>query len=98
MPFLISLGGMFLSLMGSFVGRALVALGISYVTYSGFDVGITWLLTQIKSNIGSMPAEVISFLGFMWVDKAIGIIFSAYAAALVVKMAGSTTFTKMITK
>lgn len=96
MSLVYAIGGILLSIVGSVVGRALLALGLSYVTYSGFDVGVSWLLTQIKSNIGSMGADTVSFLAFMWVDKAIGLIFSAYSAALAVKMAGSTKFTKLI--
>lgn len=98
MPFIVALLGGLLTVAGSMVGRILLALGMGYVTYSGFDVGVTWLLDQIKSNIGSMGADTVSFLAYMWVDKAIGLIFSAYSAALVVKMAGSTKLTKLITK
>jgi len=98
MPLLMSLLGGLLTITGSVVGRVLIALGMGYVTYTGFDLSVTWLLDQIKSNIGSMPAEIVSFFAFMWVDKAIGLVFSAYAAALVVKLAGSTKLTKLITK
>lgn len=99
MQFLVAaiLGGL-LQIAASLVGRVLLALGISFVTYTGFDVGITWLLNEIKSNFSGLPAEVISFLAWLWVDKAIGLIFSAFAAALVIKMAGGTTLTKMVVK
>ena len=98
MPLVWAFGGLLLQIAASLVGRVLLALGIGYVTYSGFDVGVTWLLTQIKSNISSMGSDTVSFLAWLWVDKAIGLIFSAYSAALVVKMAGSTKLTKMVTK
>lgn len=96
--FLYSLLGGFLSIAGSMVGRVLIALGISYVTYSGFDLSVSWLLAQIKSNFDGMGADTVAFLAWLWVDKAIGMIFSAYSAALVIKMAGGTTLTKMVTK
>ena len=98
MSLVYAIGGMLLSVVGSVVGRALLALGLSYVSYTGFDTGVSWLLVQIKSNIGSMGADTVSFFAFLWVDKAIGLIFSAYSAALAVKMAGSTKFTKLIRK
>lgn len=98
MPLLMSLLGGLLTIVGSVVGRVLLALGMGYATYSGFDVAVTWLLDQIKSNIGAMPADVVGFFAFMWVDKAIGLVFSAYTAALVVKLAGSTKLTKLVTK
>lgn len=98
MPLVWAIGGILLQIAASMVGRVLLALGIGYVTYAGFDVGITWLLTQIKANMSSMGADTLSFLAWLWVDKAIGMVFSAYSAALLVKMAGSAKFTKMVTK
>lgn len=95
---LMAIGGLLLQLAASMVGRVLLALGLSYVTYSGFDVGVTWLLDQIKANFTGMGADTASFLAWLWVDKAIGLIFSAYSAALVVKMAGGTKLTKLVTK
>jgi hypothetical protein len=80
------------------VGRVLLALGMSYVAYKGFDTSVTWLLDQIKANLGAMGSDIVSFLAFLWVDKAIGMIFSAYATALAVKMAGSTKITRLVTK
>ena len=96
--FLFALGGMLLNLVGSVAGRVLLALGMGFVTFSGFNVGIEWLLVQIKSNISGMPIDVINFLAFLWVDKAIGMVFSAYAAASLIRMAGSSTITKLVTK
>ena len=98
MPLLMALLGGILTICGSMVGRVLLALGMSYVTYSGFDVGINWLLTSIKTNMSAMPADILSFMAWIWLDKAIGLIFSAYSSALLIKMAGSTKFTKLITK
>jgi len=91
------LGGL-LTIAGSMVGRVLLALGMGYVTYSGFDVAITWLFDSIKTNMSAMPADVVAFLAYMWVDKAIGLVFSAYGAAIAVKLAGSTKLTKLVTK
>jgi hypothetical protein len=98
MGIVMALLGGFLSIAASMVGRVLLALGMGYVTYKGFDLGIAWLLTQIKQNIGSMPAEVISFLGFLWVDKALGVMFSAYTAASLIRMAGGANLKKLVMK
>jgi hypothetical protein len=98
MPLLTALLGGLLTIAGSMVGRVLIALGMSYVTYSGFDLGINWLLNQIKTDMSSLPSEVVSFLAWCWVDKAIGMIFSAYSAAMVVRLAGGTSITKLVTK
>lgn len=98
MPLVMALLGGLMSIVGSLVGRVLLALGMGFVTYQGFDVGITWLLNQIKANFAGMPVEVVRFLAFLWVDKAIGLVFSAYAAAALIRMAGSSTVTKLVTK
>lgn len=98
MPLLMALLGGLLTIAGSMVGRVLLALGMSYVTYSGFDFSINWLLDRIKDNMAALPSDVVAFLAWCWVDKAIGMLFSAYAAALVVKLAGGTTLTKLVTK
>jgi hypothetical protein len=98
MPLLMSLLGGLLTIVGSVVGRALLALGMGFVTYQGFDVGIGWLLTQIKANVSALPLQVGQFLAFIWLDKAIGLVFSAYSAAALIRMAGSSKLTKLVTK
>lgn len=98
MPLIYALGGLLLNIASSLVGRVLLALGLSFVTYTGFDTGITWLLNSIKTNLSALPADVLSFLAWLWVDKAIGVVFSAYAACMAVKLAGSTTLTKLVRK
>lgn len=98
MPLLMSLLGGLLTIAGSMVGRILIALGMGYVSYTGFDLLVGWLLNQIKSDMGAMPTDVVAFLAYLWVDRAIAMVFSAYSAAIVVKLAGSTKITKLVTK
>lgn len=92
------LGGLLLSIAGSLAGRVLLAIGIGFVTFKGFDISIGWLLTNIKSNFAGMPAEVVSFLGYLWVDKAIGMVFAAFTVSMSAKLAGGTSVSKMVTK
>ncbi|MHA4871602.1 DUF2523 domain-containing protein [Duganella sp. PWIR1] len=98
MPLLTALLGGLLTIASSMVGRVLLALGMSYVTYTGFDLAITWLLDQVKNNIAAMPSEIVSFMAWLWVDKAISMLFSAYTASIFVKLAGGSSLTKLITK
>lgn len=99
MPLLVSriLGGL-LTFCGPMVWRVLAALGMSYVSYKGFDIVIGFILDQIKSGMGSMPVEILNLLAWLWVDKAIGMMFAAYTTAMVVKMAGSSIIKKMVVK
>lgn len=96
--FLAPLAGVLTSVTGSVVGRALLALGISFVTFKGADTSVTWLLDQIKGNISALDPRIVQFLAWLWVDKAITMIFSAYTAATVIRMAGGSSITKMVTK
>lgn len=98
MPLIYMLGGLLLRICAPLVGRVLLALGMGYVTYKGLNTGIDWLLLQIKSNMSAMPSQVLQFLAYMWVDKAISMMFSAYAAAALVKLGTSGTLTRLVTK
>lgn len=98
MPLLTALLGGLLTICGSMVGRVLLALGLSYATYTGFDVSINWLLSQVKTNFSSMPTEILNFLAWLWVDKAISMLFSAYSAAMVIKVGTSGKLTKLVRK
>jgi len=98
MPLIVTFIGLLASACSSLVGRVLLALGMGYVTYSGFDLSVQWLLAQVKLNFSGMPTEVVSFLGWLWVDRAIGMVFAAYTAALVVRLSSSGTLTRLVTK
>lgn len=99
MPILVAsiLGGL-AQVAGSLVGRVLLALGISYVTFKGFGVATDFIKGQVQTSINSMPAEVVSLLGFLWVDKAISLVFSAWSACLALKLAGADSVTNMIVR
>jgi hypothetical protein len=96
MPYLLALGGLLLSLTGSLVGRVLLSLGLGLVTYTGFQFAVDALLVQIKNNFAGLPIDILNFLAYMWVDRAIGLMFSTFAACLLVKLAGSTSLKKWV--
>lgn len=93
MPFIASaIIGALATTMGSLVGRVLLALGIGFVTYKGVDTAAGFLLDQIKSGFSQMPVDVLNFLAWTWIDKAIGMIFSAWAASMALQgIAGAVT-------
>lgn len=98
MPILMALAGVLLNIVSSVVGRALLALGLGFVTYKGMDTSIGWLLEEIKTNISALDPKIIQFLAFLWVDKAISMLFAAYSTAALIRMAGGSTITKLVTK
>lgn len=68
--------------LGSLIGRACIALGIGFVTYKGLDVVVGSLRNQVLSNMNSIPYDAAALLGYLWFDRAIMMILSAYVAAL----------------
>lgn len=98
MPFIAALAGMLMTLTSSLVGRVLLALGMGYVTYKGVGTSIDWLLQSIKTNMAGLDPQILQFLAFLWVDKAISMVFAAFAAASLIKMAGGSSLTKLVTK
>lgn len=81
--------------MGSLVGRLLVALGVTYVTYTGLTVVTEWIWQQIVGSFGMMPLHVTNFLAYVWFDKALSMIFSAWTAAMALKVGAGGSITKM---
>jgi hypothetical protein len=99
MQFIVAaVAGALLQICASMVGRVLLALGISFVTFMGADTGIGWLRTSIQSNFMGLPVDALNFLAWLWVDKAISLLFSAYAAASAIGMVGGASFTRMVSK
>jgi len=83
--FIPALIGALASAMGSFIGRAMIALGIGFVTYNGIDLAVDVFKQKAVSGITALPADVVSFLGYLWIDKALTIVFSSIVTALAVK-------------
>lgn len=75
--------------IGSLVGRALLALGIGFVTYKGADAGVNALYSYVKAAFSGAPATVVQLMAFLWIDKAISLMFSAFTVALAIKTAAS---------
>jgi hypothetical protein len=90
------LGGL-ASVMGSMVGRVLLALGISFVTYKGASVGIDSVVVAMKTHFASFGGEIGLFVSWLWVDKALSMIVSAFTSALVLRGAAGAV-TKMVIK
>ncbi|CAN5673756.1 hypothetical protein BH11PSE12_BH11PSE12_27160 [soil metagenome] len=98
MPFLIAaLMGGFAQACASLVGRALIALGISYVTYKGVNTATDSIVQMMKDSYSGFPSEIASFVSWLWIDKACSMIVSAFAAASLIKF-GTGTVTKMVIK
>jgi hypothetical protein len=85
-----ALVGGFAAAMASFVGRALIALGVGFVTYKGIDLALGAIKSQVVDSMTGMPADMAGLIGFLWIDKALSVIFSAVVVALSMRLAGGS--------
>lgn len=76
--------------MGSLAGRVLIALGIGFVTYKGLDFGIDQLRLQVVNAVKGMPVQTLNFLAYLWLDKALSVVFSGVVVALTMRQLGGS--------
>lgn len=76
--------------MTSLVGRVVLALGISYVSFQGLDILFSNLASAIQSNMGGIPAELSAWLGILKVQTSINIITTAFTTRLALSAIGGT--------
>ena len=96
--FLASLLGGLVTVAGSIVGRVLIALSIGYVSYSGLSALLDALRGQVIGYLTGAPAQVVAIMGLLKVDVALSVVFSAYAARLILAGLTSDKITRMVFK
>lgn len=90
--------GAFLNIIGSVVGRALVALGLGVVTFAGMNASLDWMRDQAVSSILQLDPQVVQLLGVLKVGTFISIISSAVAVRLLLNGVQSGTFKRWVLK
>jgi hypothetical protein len=88
--FVPALVGALAAAMASFIGRALIALSIGFVTYTGISFAITAMKNTVISSINGLPADALNLVAYLWLDKGITIIFSAVAVSLAMRGIGGS--------
>lgn len=71
------LAAFLLSLVGSVVGKVLLALGFSVVTMVGFEIAIDGLKNQLVNGMNSLPADVLNLFLLAGGGIAVNIILGA---------------------
>jgi uncharacterized membrane protein len=92
------IGSLLLQLVGSMAGRALVALGIGVVSYTGLSTTMGWLKSQALSALLGLGPEVVGMLTMLKVGQCINIVFSALLARAVINGVQGDTFKRWIHK
>jgi cell division protein FtsX len=96
--FIAAIGGMLINLVGTLVGRVLIALGMSVITYTGMSASLDMLKSQAVSSFTALPPEVFSMLAAMKVGVSISIVTSAIAARMLLDGLQSDTFKRWALK
>lgn len=81
MPYIISMlwGALALTLQ-SFVGKILIYLGISYLTYQGIDVLIGSIEQQVNQALGQSAGTLNGLIGLTRLGESTSVILSALTA------------------
>ena len=96
--FIAAMGGTLINLVGTLVGRVLVALAISMVTSTGVSTALDAIKSPAISSFDALPAEMMAIIGLMKVGVCISIVTSAITARLVLNGLTGGTFKRMVHK
>lgn len=80
-------------LLSSFISRILTALGLTFVTYTGFNYLLGQLKGSISNLVGQMPSDIFNLLMISGIGSGLGYLFGAFTFKLSMSM-----MTKLITK
>lgn len=86
-----------LALVTPILGRLMVALGASLVTYIGVTEGIRTLIDHAKTAYSGLPSAVLGLAGLAGVNEGLGLILGALVARAALWAIGNSTkwvFTK----
>jgi len=93
-----TLGGFLGLITANIVGRVLMALGVSFVTYTGLDTALDYVKGEVAGIYGQLPTLVIQVFSVLQLDTCLNISLSAIAARILVNVAGGGEVTKMLFK
>jgi hypothetical protein len=98
MPLFVGLlWGGFVSVLGSLVGRILIALAITYVSYQGIDVLIQSVKTSALASMGAMGV-LSGVVGMLKLGECMNVVVSAVVAKYTIGGLTSGAVTKMVLK
>ncbi|WP_455240217.1 DUF2523 family protein [Variovorax durovernensis] len=75
-------GTFLLALAEPILAKILLALGFSVVSIVGVDAAISQVKNLFIANMASLPADMLNLALYLWVGKAVGVIFGAVATKL----------------
>jgi hypothetical protein len=98
MPIIAWIVGGLLTVTSSFVGRALVALGLGFVSFEGVDTAMDALKSNIMAAASGLPATTIGIMGTLKMGTSVSIILSAIIVRMTLDGLQSGAIKKLVTK
>lgn len=99
MPWLAGLiAGAFYQIVGSLIAKALAALAVGVVTYTGVSASINWLKSGAVSALLALPPDVVAMLSLMRVGTCVNMVFSAIVMRLAFTGMSSDTVKRWVKK
>lgn len=74
------------------VVKVFIALGISFVTFTGFTVGLGFVKDYISNKFNSMPSDILQIIMMAGFGHALGLIFGAFAFNVAMQSIGKLSF------
>lgn len=59
------------------IAKIFLLLGFSIVSIVGVEIAVSAIKSQVVSGMSSMPAVWLQFALYLWIGKALGIVFGA---------------------
>lgn len=99
MPVIIAalIGGL-VSAAGSFVGRALLALGVGVVVFTGVDLALGEFKTLFIANANGLDGRLVGMLGVFKIGTGLNILVSACLARLALNGLTSGSMKRFVLK
>lgn len=82
-PLVQLLWGALLSIIGSMVGKVLIALGVGYVQYKGVEFLFNKLVDIINAQVINIPPQVLQVMSML----GLGVAFNLLLACITIKAA-----------
>lgn len=80
-----------MGMAGPLLVRALIAVGISTVTFTGVTVALQALIDSATANWASVPSDILALGSIAGIPQALGIICGAFTARVGMWVAVSAT-------
>lgn len=91
------LGGL-VNIAATLAGRVMIALGVGFISYSGFSATLEYLKAQAVASLSGLPADMVGLIAYMGVGQSISIITSALVIRMTLSGLTGDTMKRMVFK